>query len=206
MVAAKKTEEIIEIPAIELEEFNIRIVGDSPLIVHKWSEKAKKQILDKQMKKASKGREAKDPWQDYCDSMYWLSEKPEHPTQEDIDKATFGFPIVAFKAAAVDGGYQSGVIKTKTIARAAFHIKGEFAVIDGKPEPREDMVRIALGGTDIRYRGEFKEWATTLTIVLNRNAMSKAQVVNLMNLGGFACGIGEWRNAKDGGFGAFHVE
>jgi hypothetical protein len=36
--------------------------------------------------------------------------------------------------------------------------------------------------------------------------MSMEQVVNLMNVAGFACGIGDWRVAKDGTFGQFHVE
>lgn len=44
------TKNQIELPPIELVTFQLRLVGDSPLIVHRWSEKAKKQMLDKQMK------------------------------------------------------------------------------------------------------------------------------------------------------------
>ena len=196
----------VSIPAIEIKTFQIRLVGDSPLIVHAWSEKAKREMLEKQMKKAVKGKEAKDPFADFCNSLYWLSDKPEKPTMEDVQKAKFGFPVVAFKAAAVDGGYQSGIIPTKTVARAAFHIVGEFAEIEGTPEMREDMVRVGMGTADIRYRGEFKNWATTLTIRYNANAMSLEQIINLFNVGGFACGIGEWRPAKNGSYGMYHVE
>ena len=196
----------VSIPAIEIKTFQIRLVGDSPLIVHAWSEKAKREMLEKQMKKAVKGKEAKDPFADFCNSLYWLSDKPEKPTMEDVQKAKFGFPVVAFKAAAVDGGYQSGIIPTKTVARAAFHIVGEFAEIEGTPEMREDMVRVGMGTSDIRYRGEFKNWATTLTIRYNANAMSLEQIINLFNVGGFACGIGEWRPAKNGSYGMYHVE
>jgi hypothetical protein len=32
------------------------------------------------------------------------------------------------------------------------------------------------------------------------------QIVNLFNIGGFACGVGEWRPGKDGSNGMFHVE
>lgn len=61
------------IPAIEIKMARIRIKGDSPLIVHKWSEKAKKEILEKQMKKAkAKGHDAKDPVRDFIDSLYWI--------------------------------------------------------------------------------------------------------------------------------------
>lgn len=195
----------IEIPEIKIETIKVRIIGDSPLIVHAWSEKAKKMILDKQMKKASAGREKKDPWEDYCDSLYWLTDRPKKAKPEDILKAKFGFPTVAFKASAVDAGFQQGILAKKTTARGAFHIQGEFAEIEGIPEMREDMVRIGMGSADIRYRGEFKTWATTLTITYNPMAISAEQIVNLLNMGGFANGVGEWRPAKDGSFGTFHV-
>lgn len=205
-MARKIEEEVgIEIPKLELKEFYLHIIGDSPLIVHAWSEKAKKEMLDKQMKKATKGREAKDPFRDFCDSLYWITEKPEKPTMEDVESAKFGFPAVAFKAAAVDGGFLSGVTAKKTTGRAAFHIIGEMVEIDGKPIMREDMVRVGMGTADIRYRAEFKEWRTTLRIRYNELAMSMEQIVNLFNFGGFGVGIGEWRPAKDGSYGMFHV-
>ena len=68
-MAAKTTnEQVITIPALDIRTATIKIVGDSPLIVHKWSEKAKKEILDKQMKKAkNKGHDAKDPFADFIE-------------------------------------------------------------------------------------------------------------------------------------------
>lgn len=122
----KKEETLIgvQIPEIKLQTMILCVEGDSPLIVHAWSEKAKKMILDKQMKKVTGAKEAKDPWMDYCESMYWLDGMPEEPTEEDIEKARFGFPACAFKAAAVDAGYQQGILAKKTTARGAFHIIG----------------------------------------------------------------------------------
>lgn len=40
------TETEFDIPAIEISTFELTLVGDSPLIVHAWSEKAKREILD----------------------------------------------------------------------------------------------------------------------------------------------------------------
>lgn len=205
-MATKKNEENINIPAIELKRFTIKIVGDSPFICHAWDEKAKLMMLEKQMKKASTGKEAKDPFMDFCNSLYWITEKPENPTMEDVLAAKFGFPTAGFKAAAVDGAYQSKAIDKKTTARAAFQILGEMAVIEGTPIMREDMVRIGMGTADIRYRAEFKEWSTVLTIQYNAKAMSAEQIINLFNIGGFAAGIGEWRPGKAGSYGMFHVE
>ncbi|MBR2258742.1 MAG: hypothetical protein IJ899_15705 [Blautia sp.] len=203
--AATETMMDLVIPPIETKTFSVKLVGDSSLITHKWSAKAMKMILDKQTKKAGNGKEAKDPWMDYCDSMYWLTEMPENPTEDDIANARFGFPVTAFKACAIDAGYQQGIIPKKTTARGAFHILGDFAEIEGKPQIREDMVRVGMGVADIRYRGEFPEWSVVLTIRYNPRAMSAEQIINLLNFGGFSNGVGEWRPEKDGDHGTFHV-
>lgn len=205
-MSTKKNEEMVVIPAIEIKSMVVEVEGDSPLIVHKWSEKAKKEMLDKQMKKASTGKEAKDPWLDYCNSLYWLDGEPkDYPKQEDIDNARFGFPACAFKACAVDAGYQQGILAKKTTARGAFHIADDLVEIEGTPTMREDMVKIGNGVADIRYRGEFKTWKAKLHIRYNPNAMSAEQIINLLNMGGFSNGVGEWRPSKDGSFGTFHV-
>lgn len=202
----------VEIPKIDIGTLEIKIVGDSPLIVHKWSEKAKKQILDKQMKKASKGKEAKNPELDFYESLYWLNEEvnddfgvEDYVKLLESGNARFGFPAVGFKACAVDAGYQQGVLAKKTTARGAFHVVDEFVEIMGTPSIREDMVKIGMGTSDIRYRGEFKEWWAILRIRYNKSAISVDQIVNLVNMGGFANGVGEWRPEKDGTFGTFHV-
>ncbi len=212
-MASKKTETTeIFIPAIDIRTATIRVVGDSPLIMHKWSEKAKKEMLDKQMKKAkTKGHDAKDPVRDFIDSLYWLEGEPEEKTEEGFahaiqNGAHFGFPSVAFKAAAVAAGYRSGITPNKVSMNAAFHIDGEFVEIHGTPEMREDMVRVGMGTADIRYRGEFREWYAVFSVRYNAAAISLEQLVNLFNMGGFACGLGEWRVEKGGAFGMFHVE
>lgn len=182
----------ISIPRIDVRQLEVSLVGDSPLICHRWSEKAKQQMLDKQMKKAKTAKVAKDPDEDFRASLY------EHP------EGGFGFPCVAFKAAAVSACRFSDGIKM-TEARGAFHVVGELARIEGTPTMREDMVRIAMGTADIRHRGEFKTWRTTLRIAYNASVFSPEQIINLLNLAGFGVGVGEWRPEKDGSYGRFHV-
>lgn len=230
-MATKKVSEAplkVEVPAMEMKVFPLRIVGDSPLIVSAWSHKAKQMILQKQMKKASTGREIRRPHVDFAESLYWLTEKPnlddltdeqaKEVLDEIIPKSKFGFPCVAFKAAALDAGFQQGALVrnagtndlAKTTARGAFHIvnEGEFAVIDGTPTMREDMVRIggASKTADICFRAEFKKWSTELLIQFNTRVISMAQIINLFKLGGFSNGAGEWRPSRGGNFGRFHVE
>ena len=204
-MAKEKVEQAISIPEIKIGTFEIMLTGESPLICHAWSEKAKKEMLDKQMKKATKpGKEAKDPWIDFCDSLYWLTPKPKYPTENDIKNARFGFPAVAFKSAAVDTCIKGSDI-SKVAARGAFHIGTDMVEILGTPTIREDMVRVGMGTADIRYRGEFREWKVIIPIRYNTNALSTEQIINLFNVAGFAVGIGEWRPQKDGSFGMFRV-
>ena len=194
-MATKKVaaETQIVLPALDIKTIRLRLVGDSPLICHAWSEKAKREMLDKQMKKAKQAKEAKDPERDYRDSLYPMA-----------DGSGYGFPAVAFKNAAVDAcSHIAGV--TKVEARGAFHIVGDMVRIEGEPTMREDMVRVGMGTADIRYRGEFRTWAVDLTIRFNANVMSPEQIANLFNTSGFAIGVGEWRPQKDGSFGMYHV-
>lgn len=212
-MATKTTnEQVITIPALDIRTATVKIVGDSPLIMHKWSEKAKKEILDKQMKKAkSKGHDAKDPFADFISSMYWLDGEPENKTPDGFaaaleDGARFGFPSAAVKAAAVAAAYRAGITKNMVSMNGAFHILGEFVEIHGEPVMREDMVRVGMGVADIRYRGEFPEWWSSFTVRYNSAVLSLEQLINMINMGGFACGIGEWRAEKGGVYGSFHVE
>jgi len=192
---AKTTQEVqtVELLKLDIKQIKITLVGDSPLIVHQWSEKAKKQMLDAQMKKARQPKGAKDPERDFKDSLYLLA-----------DGKGYGFPTIGVKAAAVTAAVDCDMFKTE--ARRAFHIDGDLVKIDGTPTPREDMVRVGMGTADIRYRGEFKNWRTTFTLKFNSKVLSAEQIVNLFNIAGFGVGIGEWRPEKNGSFGRFHVE
>lgn len=193
MATKKPVSTAIEMPRLDIKIIKIRIKGDSPLICHAWSQKAKQEMLNKQMKKATQAKSAKDPEQDYKDSLY------PHP------EGGYGFPSVAFKNAAVDAcSHIAGV--TKVEARGCFHIIGDMVKINGEPQPREDMVRVGMGTADIRYRGEFRDWSAELTLRYNANVLSAEQIVNMINTGGFAIGVGEWRPQRDGSFGMFHVE
>jgi hypothetical protein len=59
----------IELAAPDLRVVKITLHGLSPLICNRWSEKAKKQMLDKQTKAASIGKAAKNPQKDYEESL-----------------------------------------------------------------------------------------------------------------------------------------
>lgn len=206
---AKKTETAIELDKIDLQLMEVTIIGDAPLIVHAWSEKARREMLDKQMKKAATGKAAKDPARDFEESMYRFGD------------GGYGFPSVGFKSSAVTA-VTSVAGMTKIAARQSFHVIGEeidtpgafegsltttnlVRILGGDPRMREDMVRVGMGTADIRYRAEFWPWHAALLVRYNRAALSEEQLLGLFNLAGFAVGVGEWRPERDGQNGRFRV-
>lgn len=187
-----------ELQKIKIEEATITVRGMSPLIMHRWSEKARKQMLDKQMKKTVK-KEAKCPEEQYESSVYYL------------DDGRLGFPADAFKKAMIRGAKHIGLVMTD--ARTSFFVHGEYCTRDdrelvpikGEVKPREDMVRISGGTSDIRFRGQVVEWETELKISYNSNITSFDHIVNMLHAAGYGVGVGEWRPERDGIFGRFEV-
>lgn len=208
-MAAKKENAAIEIPRLEIEMMEVTVIGDSPLIVHAWSKKAKEMMLAKQMKKAKSAKEAKDPRRDFEESMY------------RFEDGGYGFPSVAFKAAAATAALTTDGIK-KAQALRAFHMLGEDIEVAGAfegtkmrhnlvriegepPHMREDLVRVGMGTADLRYRAEFGRWYAKVLIRYQARLLSPEQILNLVNLAGFSVGIGEWRPENSGSNGMFHV-
>ena len=219
---AVKTE-IVEIRPIELKKVHIRIEGDTPLIEHAWSVKAKQMMLDAQMGKAKgKQKPKKSPVEDFIDSMYWLEGKPEiTDSMSEEEKmsayadaieggAKFGIPVTAIKQAAISAAYRLGWSKDKVSLRGAFFIEADengMVEIDSDiPVMREDMVRVGMGTADIRFRGQFNNWGADLVLSYNVNGpYDLNSIINMINAGGYVCGVGEWRPEKDGQYGQFHV-
>lgn len=216
-MAKKETQELVTIKPLEIKSIPIRIVGDSPLIVHAWSEKAKKMMLDAQTKTTkTKGRDKRDPFDDFIQSMYWIDGKPEESNPDAFEEAVkngakWGFPVTAVKQAANSTAYRLGWVKNQMELRGSYFLEtpyGDLFEISGSiPEMREDMVKIGMGSADLRYRAEFKGWYADM--ILNYNAsgnITVEQILNCINAGGYACGLGEWRPERDGDFGRFHIE
>lgn len=216
-MAKEKAAEVVGIKPLEIRKAKIKIVGDTPLIVHAWSEKAKKMMLDAQTKATkTKAKDIRDPYDDFIQSLYWLEGKPEESTVEAFEQAVkngakWGFPVGAIKQAGNAAAYRSGWVKNQMELRGSYFLGtefGEMAEIKGSiPEIREDMVRIGMGSADLRYRGEFKNWHMDLVVEFNASSnLTLDQIVNVINAGGYIVGIGEWRPEKDGTFGRYHVE
>jgi len=212
----------VSIRPLETETMTIRIVGDTPLIVHKWSDKAKRMMLEAQQGTAkTKKKDPKNPAEDFISSLYWITPEPTEMTEEAFEDAIkngarFGFPATAFKQSAISASYRQGYTKDKMSLRGVFFIEPDAIstdntqVVEIKYESvvmREDMVRIGMGTADLRYRAELHGWSADLKVKLNKGGQyTWEDVANILNAGGFVCGVGEWRPEKDGQNGMFHVK
>lgn len=222
-MAIKKQEVTVTIPKPDFKEMKIRITGKTPLIFHKWSEKAKKQIRDKQMMKAKESKQPRNPEEEYINSFYYDS------------NGNIAFPALAIKQAligaarSVDGltmtelrgsifpigdadGLVPVLVNNKPVKPAEINIEGPFpenifGIDKQTPEinMREDQVTIGMGSADLRYRGQVKNWEMVFIVSYLGNKLSAEQVLNLFQYAGFSSGLGEWRPEKSGLSGCFEI-
>lgn len=201
MSPATTSNATINLTRIRREVAEIEIRGTAPLIVHRWSEKARRMMLDAQQGKKNP-KQAKNPIEDFETSMY------------RFEDGGHGFPIMAFKSATVKGGarlFGKAVKMTELRQLCTFLPDGlgtdgtQLARIVGdEPIMREDMVRVGMGTADIRYRAEYREWGAVLRIEYVPSVIDLSSVVALVDAGG-TNGVGEWRPEKSGSYGTFEV-
>ncbi len=196
------------IKPIETETLEIPIIGTAPLIVSRFSEKAKKQMLDAQMG-VKKQPEKRNPRREYLASLYRAGISPDDGSQR------FGLPSMAFKMATIGAGrfYGKQVKMTELRQFMFFHglavptEAGRMVVINGQPRMREDYVRLAGVNhpADLRYRGCFYRWSATLIVSYTKNLLDRDSLVSLLDAGGLGVGVGEWRPERNGEFGTYKV-
>jgi hypothetical protein len=194
------TSTAITLGRIKREVVEIPIKGTAPLIVHRWSEKAKEMMLSAQQGKKTP-KQAKDPQADYEASMYRFAD------------GGHGFPVMAFKSATVKGGgrvFGKAVKMTELRQVFTFVADGlgldgtQLARISGEPTMREDMVRVGMGTADIRFRAEYRDWSALLRVEYVPSVIDIESVVALVDAGG-TNGVGEWRPEKSGSYGTYEV-
>lgn len=198
MPAAEAPQVVID--QIAAETIIVPIVGTAPLLVHKFSEKAKRQMLDN-MQGRKTPKVAKDPKAEYEAAFYHTKD------------GGYGFPAIAFKAATVSASRFYGKSVTMTSLRQCVFVNGEpsedgqqMVRIDGEPSMREDVVRVGMGGTDLRYRPQFLEWSTSLEVTYVTSMLTQGSLLSLIDAGGLGVGVGEWRPEKKGDFGCYRID
>lgn len=190
----------VVIDNIASERIAVPIIGMTPLIVNRFSEKAKRQMLDS-MQGRKTPKVSKDPAAEYDAAFYRLKD------------GRYGLPVTAFKQATIGAARFYGRDVTMTALKQFMFFRGEpgtdgisLTAIEGEPHQREDVVRVGRGGTDLRYRPEFPEWSTILEVVYVTSALTRNSVLSLIDAGGLGVGVGEWRPERDGDFGTYQID
>lgn len=192
--------------------FSVWLVGETPLIVHAWSEKARREMLSKQVKAVKSGKETRDPQADFVSSLY------------EMGDGSYGFPAMGIKNCILSAAHKDRGIARSAVLGALW-IDAEMvrtrpalanAVCDmplikihgSKPECREDMVKIGSGlnkVANLAYRGQFTIWGMKVSGKFNSSVITEDALGFLIMEAGMASGLGEWRNERKGLFGAFHL-
>ncbi len=190
---------ITPIDKISAETLLIPIRGTAPLVVHRFSEKAKLEMLHATQGKKTP-RQPKNPQAEYEAAFYRL--KDGEP----------GFPSLAFKAATVGGARFYGKQITMTALKQLAFFTGEpgadghyYVRIFGEPQMREDVVRVGRG-SDLRYRPQFTDWFAILTVTYVSSMLTRGSLLSLVDAGGLGVGVGEWRPEKGGDFGTYEID
>lgn len=193
MVSEKNLNEVA-IPDVEVVTLGTWVIGDSPLLSHAFSERAIDEMLSKRMKIDLKTvRKPTNPEEEFKSSLYYTH------------KGECGIPAVAFKEAMVGAcRLVDGLSMQK--ARSLFFVLGDILKIYGSaPRMRRDIVRLNGKSADVRFRGEYTKWAVKLAIKSHAGGLSTTQLLGLLQLAGYTCGVGDWRPEKGGSMGMFHV-
>lgn len=202
MPPAKKADATAPVVLRRLEDtgVDITIRGMTPVIPHKWSEKAKS------LMPGAPGSEGTSP------------KKGERDPEAEAEACTYyledgrpGIPATAFKAAMVSA-CRFFDKPSMAEAKLMFHVDGEgpdqLVPIEGKRTLREDTPRNANGGADLRYRYAYSDWSARLRIRFAEAAITPASVITLLDAAG-RVGVGDWRpgapRSSTGTFGTWRI-
>lgn len=205
---AEVPEKSVTITPPKFETIALRIIGASPLVVCKFSAKAREQIKANQsagsQKKKGGAREGKD--------FTAIYNAARHIAEDGWD----GIHAGAFRNAMIDACRLVGF--KMTMAKLGIFIDADGIDADegvplvriiGEPRQHEAMGRNATGGTDLRIRPMYWPWEMELKVKFDAEMFTASDVVNLLARAGQQVGIGEGRpfskNSAGMGWGTFRV-
>lgn len=186
--------------AIQTMDVTLRGRRGSPLVIHAFSEKAKKEIRDKQQKKARQAKEERKPQDEFLAARYL------------DDQGRECLPITALKKAMVSAATAFSDLTKVALHQAIFVDSADapgaslvpILTQDGRPHVgvmREDAVTIGVNTRGLTYRPEYKDWMARIRIEFNPRLVSKEQIEALLDQAGWGVGICEGRPEKSSALG-----
>lgn len=186
---------VIEVPQPDFREVRVTIQGVTPLLCNRWSEEDIEGIRGKQEGKGKIGKAPRDPDKIAHDSLHSMNS----------GGPPYGFPCSGIQKAMAMAGYRFAGYTTTEI-NGSLNVIGDLLEITGS-KPHRDSRPAKIPGRNsvwtIAHRGCFEEWSIEVPIRYNASVITLEQVLNLLNLAGFAVGIGCYRPESKGTFGQF---
>jgi len=189
---ATTKQESISISAPKLETIGFLIQGTAPFVQHKFSQKAKNQMLQAQMEgskaKNKTKKEARDIEADYRGAMHLTSD------------GRYGIPAPSFRSAMISACRVAGFQMTK--AKLSVFVEPDgfdaddgtpLVYIEGEPTMHQAAVRLESGVASIAVRPMWTQWKAFLRITFDAEQFSAVDVTNLLMRAGLQVGIGEGR-------------
>lgn len=197
-----KNTETVHIVPVKYGHVDFCILGITPIILARMTEKAKFELL---MPKGGKSRAEKnstlkhDPMREFRDSPYTAKNAEDETLLQGLS--------IWFKkcvgAAALD---MPGATKSQ-IGRLVW-AEGERVPIYGVPRLFMAVTRSAgmNAAPDIRTRCIVPQWATRVRLSFMCPVLSEEPLISLMAAAGIISGVGDWRPGKgSGNFGQFEI-
>lgn len=203
MAIAKSTrtpDTISEFLKVSTGALDLHIVGTSPIILNRMSQKAMHELLMPKGRKSTieKATSLKHiPVDEYRASAYTV---PSGPT-------LLAVLSTAFKGALRSAALDMPGAKKAQIGRLTY-IEGEYVGVFGVPKLFMSVVRSAdMNRTpDIRSRAIVPEWACKVRVTHVTPLIQGQAIVNLMAAAGLTIGVGDWRPEKgSGSYGQFRI-
>jgi hypothetical protein len=201
----------IQITAPQMRTAKFEIVGTAPLVIHRFSAKAKAEMIAKMEagSQAAKGKKRKPAnLQEMYNEARYIS-----PAGWD------GFNVASIRNGLIRACSIPAVNFKMTLAKmSVFVIADDYDKIEpwygliriyGKPERTEMAARTSTGECYICVRPMYRDWSANLNIRFDSDTFSLHDISNLLSRMGEQVGIGEGRPAsKDSagmGWGTFKI-
>lgn len=201
MAEKKLAGEAIVIQPVQTRQIEVAIIGTSPLILNRMSQKAQHELLLPRGRKtaADKASQLKhDPIEEFQASPYRLP---------DGDPTLLAVMASALKGAMMTAALDLPGAKKAQIGRLVY-VQDDYLPVFGLPKLFMSIVRSAdMNRTpDVRTRAIVPTWGAVATIRFVAPILNQTSVMNLIVAAGTIAGIGDWRPEKGkGSYGQFRV-
>lgn len=199
---AIQKEETIIVERIETGVIHAGIVGITPFICNRLSEKTRRELLLPKGRKTASEKQSilkHDPLAEYRSSPYIMPEGAP---------AYLGMMSSAIKGAMMTAALDLPGTKKAQIGRLVY-VEGDYIPIYGEPKFFMSITRCAdMNHTpDIRTRAIIPQWAAIVTIRFVKPILNQQTIFNLLHAAGNIAGVGDWRPEKGkGNYGQFRLQ